>query len=139
MIPPAFFFYGTLMAGLGHPLARVWHAGLSPGEAGWARGALWAIPDPEGWYPALLPGEGSVRGMLYRSLAGFDAGMLAAMDRYEGDDYLRLALPVMLGDGEAMAQAYVWQGALPAGAVALEDGDFAAFLEQSGEPAYRGS
>ncbi|WP_068094395.1 gamma-glutamylcyclotransferase family protein [Novosphingobium rosa] len=138
MIPPAFFFYGTLMAGMSQPLARVWHAGLSAGEAGWARGALWAIPDPEGWYPALLPGEGRVLGMVYRPLAGFDAAMLAAMDRYEGDDYRRLALPVVLAEGEVLAQAYVWQGALPAGAVALEDGDFAAFLARRGEVPYRG-
>lgn len=133
------FFYGTLMAGLGHPLARGWHGALSAGEAGWVRGRLWAIPDPEGWYPALLPGQGRVRGMVHRPLAGFDAGMQAAMDRYEGEAYRRLPLPVMLAEGEVSAQAYVWQGALPEGAVALEDGDCAAFLTQSGETAYRGS
>ena len=30
-------------------------------------GALWAIPDPQGWYPALLPGEGIVQGMLHEA------------------------------------------------------------------------
>jgi len=133
------FFYGTLMAGLGHPLARGWHAALSVGEMGWVEGRLWGIPDPEGWYPALLPGEGRVKGMVYRPLAGFDAGMLAAMDRYEGEAYRRVPVTVALASGVVTAQTYVWQGALPADAVALEDGDFAAFLTRSGEIAYRGS
>ncbi|WP_343613657.1 gamma-glutamylcyclotransferase family protein [Novosphingobium sp.] len=138
MIPPAFFFYGTLMAGIDHPLARVWHTALAEGEKGWAQGRLWAVPDPEGWYPALLPGEGRVTGMLHRPLAIFDVAMLAAMDRYEGEAYRRLPITVTLASGAVRAQAYVWQGALPAGAVALEDGDFAAFLARSGETSYRG-
>jgi gamma-glutamylcyclotransferase (GGCT)/AIG2-like uncharacterized protein YtfP len=132
------FFYGTLMAGLDHPLARSWHGALAPGEPGRVAGRLFAIADPQGWYPALLPGEGWVRGMAHRLLPAFDAAMLAAMDHYEGAEYRRLPMPVMLAEGEAMAQAYAWQGALPTGAVALEDGDFAAFLARSGEAPYRG-
>jgi gamma-glutamylcyclotransferase (GGCT)/AIG2-like uncharacterized protein YtfP len=101
---------------------------------GWAQGRLWAVPDPEGWYPALLPGEGRVTGMLHRPLAIFDVAMLAAMDRYEGEAYRRLPITVTLASGAVRAQAYVWQGALPAGAVALEDGDFAAFSREAARP-----
>lgn len=133
------FFYGTLMAGLDHPVAREWHQALSAGEKGWVEGRLWAIPDPAGWYPALLPGEGRVTGMVHHPLAAFDAGMLVAMDRYEGEAYRRLPVTVMMASGTVSAQAYVWQRALPEGAVALEDGDFAAFLARSGEQAYRGA
>ncbi|WP_206238033.1 gamma-glutamylcyclotransferase family protein [Novosphingobium terrae] len=133
------FFYGTLMAELGHPLAREWHAALSAGEKGWVEGRLWALPDPQGWYPALVPGEGRVMGTVHCPLAAFDAAMLAAMDRYEGEAYRRLPVTVRVASGEIAAQAYVWQEALPEGAVALEDGDFAAFLARSGEQAYRGA
>ena len=129
------FLYGTLMAGQPHALARRLHAALGPGERAWVAGAMVAIPDPGGWYPALVAGgRGRAWGKVHGA-DGVDAALWAALDAYEqvvtaGPGYVRR---VVLGD----AQAYVWQGALPQGAVALEDGDFAAFLARTGERSYQ--
>lgn len=61
-----FFFYGTLLDGSDNPVARSIHAKLVAEGPATARGELHAITDPEGWFPALLPGEGEIRGGLYR-------------------------------------------------------------------------
>ncbi len=78
-----FFFYGTLQAGSDNPVARMVHALLEPLGAAQVAGALYAVPDPDGWYPALLPGTDVVHGQLYRAGAGFDAAALERMDAYE--------------------------------------------------------
>lgn len=131
------FLYGTLMVGQPNALARRLHAVLGPGEPGGIVGRMFAVPDPLGWYPAVVSGEGIVRGMVHRA-DGIDGAMLAALDAYEevvatGAGYRRVEVAVSSGGA---AQAYVWQGALPEGALALEDGDFAAFLACSGQRAF---
>ena len=137
MMPLRFFFYGTLMAGSGNAVAGLVHARLSGGVAARARGRLYAIPDRQGWYPALLDGEGVVRGYFYEALAGFGAGDLAAMDRWEGAEYRRREIGVSLEDGrEVAAQAYLWDGPLPEDAEAIPGGDFAAFLRLRGARAF---
>lgn len=129
-----FFFYGTLIAGSGNDHERAAHALMGEGRAQVTRGRLYAVPDPAGWYPALLPGAGIVRGMVHRAGPRFDARALARMDEYEGRDYRRGLIRVGLG----MAQAYLWRGALPRGARRIAGGDFHAWLAACrGRRAYR--
>jgi gamma-glutamylcyclotransferase (GGCT)/AIG2-like uncharacterized protein YtfP len=135
--PVRLFLYGTLMAGQPHPLARRLRAVLGPGEPVVIGGRMFAVPDPLGWYPVVVPGDGIACGMVHRA-DGLDDAMLAALDAYEevvatGAGYRRIEVAV---PGVGPAQAYVWQGALPEGALALEDGDFAAFLACSGRRAF---
>lgn len=131
------FLYGTLMAGQPHPLARRLHAVLGPGESGEIAGRMFAVPDPGGWYPAVVSGEGVARGMVHCA-DGLDDALLAALDAYEevvatGPGYRRVEVVV---PGVGLTQAYLWQGALPDGALALEEGDFAAFLLRKGQRAF---
>lgn len=129
-----FFFYGTLTGDSPHPLARDVHQRLVPLGAAQVAGRLYVIPDPLGWYPAMVRGDGTVRGALYEAGPSFSAEDLARLDRYEGPDYGREMVRV----GRVEAQAYVWRGALPETAVALPHGDFARFLRDGGHKAYDG-
>lgn len=144
-LPDRFFFYGTLMAGSGNPVASALHARLHPLGRATVRGALFAIPDPQGWYPVLLPGEGLVHGTLHAAGAGFTAEDLAAIDAFEDFDpadpaaslYCRVALPVSLDSGAVIeAQVYRYNRALPDGALAIVQGDFAAFVRSHGLPVF---
>lgn len=144
-LPDRFFFYGTLMAGSGHPVARALHARLLPLGGATVPGALFAIPDPLGWYPALLPGDGLVHGMLHASGPDFAAEDLAAIDAFEDFDpadpsgslYCRVALPVRPAQGQsATAQVYRYNRPLPAGALPIPGGDFAAFARTRGLPVF---
>ncbi|WP_281379436.1 gamma-glutamylcyclotransferase family protein [Novosphingobium sediminicola] len=119
-----FFFYGTLMAGMGNRHERAVHALLESGRAASVRGRLYAVPDPAGWYPALVPGAGVVRGRVYRAGPRFNARALARMDAYEGPEYRRGRMKL----GAITAYAYVWRGALPRGARRIACGDFRAWL-----------
>jgi gamma-glutamylcyclotransferase (GGCT)/AIG2-like uncharacterized protein YtfP len=126
------FLYGTLMAGNGHSLARRLHDVLGPGQAAQVEGRMFVIPDPDGWYPALVPGEGCwVRGMVHAA-CGLDEALWTALDAFE-EGYLRRDVIV---EGGGCAQAYVWPDALPDGALALADGDFLAFLRRTGQRPY---
>lgn len=66
----ALFLYGVLRADIAGEKVEPLLTGLGPGWSATVPGKLWAIPDPRGWYPALLPGEGAdagaVQGMLHR-------------------------------------------------------------------------
>lgn len=112
------------MAGMGNRHERAAHALLDEGRATVARGRLYAVPDPAGWYPALLPGAGAVRGMVHRAGPRFDARALARMDAYEGREYRRGT--VKLGKGAGFA--YIWRGPLPRGACRIASGDFRGWL-----------
>ena len=127
-----FFFYGTLMAGSGNEVARAVHGRLGPGVAAVVSGKLYGIPDPQGWYPALVTGAGGVvRGFVHEAAPDFTEADLAALDGYEGAEYRRCAVEVVLGDGaRVMAQSYVWMGPLPEGAEVIAGGDFAAFIAE---------
>ena len=141
MSAPRFFFYGTLLSGSGNPVARVAHRKLLPGRPATAPGALHAIRDAAGWYPALTPGEGEVRGMVHEAARGFGTADLARLDAYEecgpGGEYQRREIAVRSGGQEVLAQAYVYVAALPEGALPVPDGDFAAFLQRGGLSGYR--
>lgn len=144
-LPGRFFFYGTLMAGSGHPVASALHARLHPLGPATVPGALFAIPDPLGWYPALLPGEGAVHGTIHAAGPDFSAQDLAAIDAFEDFDpadpsgslYCRLVLPVRPDGGqEVEAQAYRYNRPLPEGALPIRGGDFAAFVRERGLPVF---
>lgn len=131
------FFYGVLMDHVAGGPVRDLLSGIGPGVPAWTCGTLYAVPDPQGWYPALLPGAGRVRGMLH------DAGAvdLAALDRFEGvdpvhpsaGDYHRAEIAVETAAGEpAQAFAYLWNHRPAAGLIHLPDGDFSCWLKQMG-------
>ena len=123
------FFYGVLLQG-----ADRWPflAGLGAGCAARTRGTLYAISDPQGWYPALKPGDGIVHGML------FDAGRvdLAAVDAFEGEEYHRAPVAVDAAAGRLDAQAYLWCAPLPDGAELIVHGDFNRWLADNGRAAF---
>jgi gamma-glutamylcyclotransferase (GGCT)/AIG2-like uncharacterized protein YtfP len=131
--PLRFFFYGTLIRGSANSAARAAHRALRDLGPAQVAGALYAIPDPGGWYPALLSGGGVVHGRLYEVLAGFGAADLAALDAYEDYDpanpasslYLRIAL----ANG---AYAYRFNHPLPAAARPIPSGDFATWIAAEG-------
>jgi gamma-glutamylcyclotransferase (GGCT)/AIG2-like uncharacterized protein YtfP len=141
-----FFFYGTLIAGSGNAIEAEVHRKLRPVCAGSVRGRLYAIPDREGWYPALLRGAGSVRGMIYQTAPGFVPADLARLDAYEGIDrsragsslYLRRPVRLICGESRGLvADAYLFNGSLPSGARRIDSGDFHAWLAANRFTAYR--
>jgi gamma-glutamylcyclotransferase (GGCT)/AIG2-like uncharacterized protein YtfP len=136
-----FFFYGTLLDGSDNPVAHSIHAKLETEGPATTRGSLHAIPDPEGWFPAMLPGTGEVQGALYRATARFTASDLARMDAYENCDpanreaalYSREEVVVTTHEGTAFrAQAYLFGQPLPDEAVPIANGDFRAWLAAEG-------
>lgn len=105
-------------------------------------GALWAIPDPAGWYPALVakPKERLsrlVHGVLYKAIDGFGAEQLARLDEWEdyradraASLYVREAVTVTTATGVGfVAQVYRFNQSLPADAQPIPDGDFRAWLQ----------
>lgn len=131
-----FFFYGTLVASSDNCVARTVHARLRPLGPARVCGLLHAIPDPRGWYPALLPGEGEVHGIAYEALAGFTSADLALIDAYEDHDparpadslYIRAAISATCGE----VQAYRYNRALPEGARPIPGGHFGDWLVATG-------
>ncbi|MBU6268552.1 MAG: gamma-glutamylcyclotransferase [Sphingomonadales bacterium] len=141
-----FFFYGTLIAGSTNAAARAAHRRLRPMGAATTRGRLHAITDARGWYPALTGGEGLVQGRLYEALPAFGPADLAKLDTFEAfdrsrpetSDYLRQDVTVRDRHGhDRTAQAYLWHRPIPPDSPELPGGDFAAWLAQTGLPAYR--
>ena len=146
MLPTHFFFYGTLVAGNPNPIAAEIHAALEPLGPARVAGALYAIPDPAGWFPALVVGEDATLGALYRAGPRFNAALLARMDAYEDCDpadpagslYRRDTIVAKLSHGaEVAAAAYWWNRTMPPGAQRIAGGDFAAWLAGSGNPVFR--
>lgn len=144
--PRRFFFYGTLLAGMETALTRRVHAHLQPLAPAQVRGQLVAIPDPDGWYPALLPGPGRVKGMLYTARPSFSRATLGELDAYEGccprahagSEYRRAAIGARLEDGRyRAAQGYLYARPLPRGSRELPGGDFARWLEETGALPFR--
>ena len=140
-----FFFYGTLIAGSGNEALAGLHDTLACVGPAAAHGRLYAIRDPGGWYPALLPGPGLVHGMLYESLPRFGRRELARMDAYEEFDvrrpaaslYRRRAIGIRRSGASVVgAQSYVYNRALPLGASRIADGDFHGWLVRTGAAAF---
>ncbi len=147
-MPRLFFFYGTLIAGSNNPAAHAVHGQLRPIGVASVPGALWAIPDIAGWYPALMPGPGGpVHGVLYEAVEGFGVDELARLDEWEDfradrpmeSLYLREQMPVTDAAGATRpAQVYRFNQPLPADARLILKGDFQAWLKATGYPAYAG-
>ncbi|WP_052208568.1 gamma-glutamylcyclotransferase family protein [Croceibacterium mercuriale] len=128
----ALFLYGVLRADAAGDNAGPLLAGLGPGWSATVPSALWALPDPRGWYPALLPGEGTVQGMLHEA-GDVD---LTAVDAAKAAEYRRSAVTVTSESGEAPATAWLYTADLPAGAEPVPDGDFAEWLAETGHTAF---
>lgn len=143
-----FFLYGTLLPGGGHPLARSLAGVLGDGVPATVRGRLHAIPDPAGWYPALLPDPAGneISGLVFRAREGFTPAHLAAMDAFEGHDpawpdagdYRRILVEVTSCSERIVATAWVWQAPIPHGARMIAGGSFEDFLAEGNAP-YRGT
>ncbi|MDP9055923.1 MAG: gamma-glutamylcyclotransferase [Pseudomonadota bacterium] len=139
------FFYGTLIAGNANAAAQAVHARLRMVGQASVIGALWAIPDTAGWYPALVAGHGRVHGVLYAAADGFgpeDLARLDAWEEYHPDNpadslYLRIeAQAVDVAGVSLAAQLYRFNQPLPDGALAIVDGDFPSWLTTQGYTAY---
>lgn len=123
------FLYGVLREGLGDwPFLD----GLGAGRPATARGAMIAIPDPAGWYPALLPGDDLIHGALH-PLGSVD---LAAIDGFEGADYRRAPIAVRVGEAALAAEAYLWAAPVPPAAEPVPHGDFACWLSETGRTSF---
>lgn len=142
-----FFFYGTLLAGSDNPVASLVHQKLRSIGPARAQGVLHAIPNPQGWYPGLLTGEGVVHGWLYEATDGFGSEDLAKLDAYEDYDpvrpgaslYIREAVSVTGPDrGVGFAEAYRFNRPLPEGSRPIPGGDFRAWLAAKGLEPFRG-
>jgi len=137
-----FFFYGTLIAGSNRGPASIVHERLRALGSATSPGRLAGIPDPRGWYPAMLPsserlGASLVHGVVYQALANFTVKDLARLDAYEGYDpdseksslYRRNLVTVRLdGGGRMQAQTYIYNRRLPKGALPIDSGNFASWL-----------
>jgi gamma-glutamylcyclotransferase (GGCT)/AIG2-like uncharacterized protein YtfP len=132
-----FFFYGTLLAGSGNAVEEAVHRKLRAVGPGVVSGRLYAIPDPEGWYPALLAGRQAVRGMIYAAGTDFRPGDLLRLDAYEdcrprdpkASLYLRKRIQVRGEEGRILvAEAYRYNRPLPKGARPIAHGDFTRWL-----------
>lgn len=135
------FFYGVLREDV-PSLGGDWPflAGLGLGAPATTTGALYAIPDPAGWYPALVLTQARYATSVVGTLHEAGEVDLAAIDAFEGAEYARTSVPVdgWDGYGETMAEAYVWQSELPAGAEAIAHGDFVRWLAETGRCAFAG-
>ena len=142
-----FFFYGTLLDGSDNAIAAWVHEKLRAIGPASVEGLLEAVGDPEGWYPALLAGDGTVHGRLYETVEGFGEADLARLDAYENYDpdqpdtslYLRETVVATNSDGSVSeAQAYRFNLPLPEGSRPIDGGDFRSWLEEQGLRAFGG-
>ena len=126
------FLYGTLMGHADTPMARfVQERVVSSLEAD-APGKLLAISSAKGWFPALVPGHGRVKGVLADlELTRAD---LMKLDRYEGREYRRIVLRVRTSEGMSSAQGWVWTVPPSEESVLIEGGDFMVWVKKTGLP-----
>jgi gamma-glutamylcyclotransferase (GGCT)/AIG2-like uncharacterized protein YtfP len=116
------FVYGTLMRVFGHPMHGVLRRYAKRVDEAVMEGKLYDL----GSYPGAVACEGhEVRGELYEIV---DARRLfAALDRYEGSEYLRTVVEVKMRGGEKRpAWVYLCRRP-PNGRRRIVSGDYAAF------------
>ena len=142
-----FFFYGTLLDGSDNPVAHAVHRRLEPLSDATTFGTLHAIPDPAGWFPALVAGESRVNGRVYEARDEFSDADLARLDAYEdylpgrpeASLYVRQAVKIArAGEANGIAEAYVWNRQLPPGSEAIACGDFREWLAQNSAMQFAG-
>lgn len=138
-----FFFYGTLIQEYDNATTRAVRSLLSPLGRATAPGIVLAVRDPQGWYPVLRTGCGTVQGWLYATRPGFSAGALRLLDAYEQADrragrreYRRRAIWVRQGQRVVRAEAYVHDRPAHCGMPRVATGDFARFLLQRRRKAF---
>jgi len=124
----ALFLYGVLRADIAPAGVGPLLAGIGPGWSASVPGELWAVPDPQGWYPALVAGSGTVQGMVHEA-GDVDLG---ALDAFEGAEYRRTSVTATTASGELPAMAWLYTAPLPNGAERVSDGDFAGWLADTG-------
>ncbi len=112
------FVYGTLRMGASnhHRLEGSRFLG-----GGIVRGRMFRIA----WYPGVVldPDAGDVAGELH----AVDPAMLAALDEYEGSEYLRTRVSVDRGPGMPPLDAWIWEYRMPVGGLArIASGDWLA-------------
>jgi gamma-glutamylcyclotransferase (GGCT)/AIG2-like uncharacterized protein YtfP len=126
------FVYGTLQPVAQTRMGRwIEERCVSAGEAS-AAGRIFAVRGGNGWFPALVPAQSPRRVSGMCCELELRPGELALLDRYEGVEYRRVALPVRLADGRlSPAQAYLWRIALPGDARPIPSGDFLEWLRDN--------
>lgn len=125
------FVYGTLQPAARTRMGRWIARRLISAEAASAPGRIFAVESGDGWFPAFIAPKSArrVRGMLCE--VRLKPGDLALLDRYEGGEYRRIAVPVRTGRGRrAIAQVYCWRIPLPRQARPIPSGDFLAWLRE---------
>lgn len=131
------FVYGTLQPQGGTRMGQWIAARLIRSEAASAPGRLFAVRGGNGWFPALLPPRGGKRVVGTLCWLSLGPGDLALLDRYEGSEYRRVAVPVRtMGGQREVAQLYLWKTALPHDEEAIADGDFLAWLRRTRRSAF---
>jgi gamma-glutamylcyclotransferase (GGCT)/AIG2-like uncharacterized protein YtfP len=138
-----FFFYGTLQAGSTNAAIQAVHSLLVPEGPARIAGRLVAMPDTDGWFPALIPGDGEVYGQVYAAGPGFSAADLAALDRYEEFDpaapeqswYVRETMTLTTGEPVTV---YRMNADPPDSAVPIPGGDFKRWLAETDLPEFTG-
>lgn len=132
------FFYGVLMPELASGRMAELVALLERGEPATTAARLFAVADPDGHHPAMVPGDGVVHGRVHRTGRAFGREELAEMDAYEGRHYRRCSIEATLADGCMLeCEAYLWIE--PAdGLEPIAHGDFARYLRETGHPALPG-
>lgn len=131
------FVYGTLQPQGGTAMGAWVAARTVRAQPASMSGRLHGIRDEGGWFPALVPGRGEVRGTVCDLRLG--PGDLALLDRYEGPEYRRMTLPVRTAGGRRLrVQVYAWRGRPPAGAPRI-GADFLAWLEAGRRGIYTSS
>jgi len=124
------FLYGTLMGQAETPMARWLAEHVTDTRPATIAGVIHAVPSASGWFPALLRGQGRVRGIV--ADCTLSRGEMARIDRYEGREYRRATLRAKSMAGAETAQGWIWRGPLPEDAVAVPGGDFLAWLAATG-------
>ena len=141
------FFYGTLVEGSDNAMAREVHRLVSPLGPATVSGSLFAVPDPQGWFPALIAGEGTVIGGLYEATSALTPGELSRLDAYEEFDphdpeaslYVRRQVQVTDGAGaQIMADVYLYNRPLPTGSCAIPSGNFRQWIATTGKAPFAG-
>jgi len=131
------FFYGVLREGVGDwPFLT----GLGLGSPASVTGALYAIRDEGGWYPALVLTQARYSSAVHGTLHEAGTVDISAVDAFEGAAYARqpIAVDGWDGFGDTTADAYIWTGELPPGAQRIAHGDFVEWLRETGNAAYSG-
>ena len=134
------FLYGTLKHSEENAMAQILKDKLSAPRAATVPGCLFVIPHERGYYPALTPAETAgdrTGGFVYETLNTFAETDLQQIDAYEeyypsdieNSEYLRRVVTVEYDDGTTdQAEAYLYNAALPEGAIRVPDGDFSSFM-----------